>query len=101
MSIKNPKEANCRPFGLHFVMGLDNVKYYAHSIFIVISYDSLVCVGCIRLNYTIVVYGWPRYFVIFKLNSNWVKHLRVFPKNYQPNIHKLYVVFVSFFSDVY
>ena len=47
MSIKYTKEADLRPFDIKvsFVFGFQDIKNYANSILVVISDDSLVCIG--------------------------------------------------------
>ena len=49
MSIKYAKEADLRPFNIKvsFVFGFQNIKDYANSVLVVISDDSLVCIGSV------------------------------------------------------
>ena len=49
MSIKYAKEADLRPFDIKvsFVFGFQDIKNYANSVLVVISDDSLVCIGSV------------------------------------------------------
>ena len=72
MSVKYTKEADLRPFNIKvsFVFGLQDVEDYAYSILVVISDDSLVCIGSVRLDdaaFLLACFGW---LVIFQLNCS-------------------------------
>lgn len=49
MSIKYAKEADLRPFNIKvsFVFGFQDIEDYANSVLVVISDDSLVCIGSV------------------------------------------------------
>lgn len=77
MTIINSKERASRPKVNLFELGLNDVQDDRHSIFIVIPYHTLVCIGCIRHYYAILlgcILGWvvillePLYLLVFHLN---------------------------------
>jgi len=49
MSIKYAKEADLRPFNIKvsFIFGFQDIKDYANSVLVVISDNSLVCIGSV------------------------------------------------------
>jgi len=49
VSIKYAKEADLRPFNIKvsFVFGFQDIKDYTNSVLVVISDDSLVCIGSV------------------------------------------------------
>ena len=53
MTIVHSKERTLRPFFLGAMGRLHYVKNNGHSVFVVVPYDSLVCVGCVRPHYPI------------------------------------------------
>ena len=69
MAVEDTKEADLGPLDIEvcFVLGLQYVQNDTNSVFIVVSYDPLVCVCCVRLdNPTLFLTGLCR-FVIFEL----------------------------------
>lgn len=49
MSIEHAEEADLRPldFDVAFVFRFQNIKNDADSVLVVVSNDSLVCIGCV------------------------------------------------------
>jgi hypothetical protein len=74
MAIENSEKTDLRPLNVQvgFVLGLQNVEDNGHSIFVVISDNSLVCVGCIRLNDATLFLTCLCRLVVLQLNSLWI-----------------------------
>ena len=53
VAVIDPKEGAAGPVGGFFEFRLDNVQDDRYSVFIVISNDSLMCVGCVRGHYSV------------------------------------------------
>jgi hypothetical protein len=69
VSIINSKERTLRPFFVFPVFGLDNVENYGNTIFIVISYKTLVCVSSISSHNSISLVRAPGLLVVRNLDS--------------------------------
>lgn len=59
MTIKDAEETDLRPLDLQVLLalGLENVEDDGDPIFIVVSDDALVCIGCIRLDHSAFLLG--------------------------------------------
>ena len=91
MSVKNSKEAHLWPFNIHmlFIFRFHNIQNDTHSIFIILSDDSLVSISSICLdNSTFLVRSFG-YFMILQLESFWIEYSWVFSKKQSLNIHEL------------
>jgi hypothetical protein len=53
VAVIDPEKGAAGPVGGLFEFRLDNVQNDRYSILIVISYDSLMCVRCVRGHYTV------------------------------------------------
>ena len=75
MSIEHTEEAYLRPldFDIAFVFRFQNVKNYADSVLVVVSNDSLICIGSIRLNYTAFLLTGLGWLMVLQLDGLWIK----------------------------
>lgn len=66
VAIVDPEEGASRPLFVHAILRFNNVEDDGDSVFIVVAYDSLVCVCSISPNDTIVICGAASGFVIWQ-----------------------------------
>ena len=71
MSIKHSEEANLGPLNIDvgLVLWLENVQNDGNPIFIIVSDYTLVCVCCIRFNYSTFLLTCLRWLMVFELNG--------------------------------
>jgi hypothetical protein len=91
MAIKNSKKANLRPLDVQIslVLWLEDIQNDGNSILIVVSDDSLVGIGRIRLNDATLLLRGLRWLVILQLDGLGVERRGVLSEEKSLNFHEL------------
>jgi len=55
VSIENPEKGAPRPLGAGFVFGLHHIKNDADSVFVVVSDQTLIGIGCVSPDHTVAL----------------------------------------------
>ena len=83
MSIKYSKETTLRPiFNIFFRRWLHNIKHNANSIFIVVSNNALIRIGCVAHNETILPYTAFCRLPTWQVESAWIRWWTVSEKKF-------------------
>ena len=100
VSVEDTKEADLWPiyFQIGFILWFQNIQDDAHSILVVVSDDSLVCVGSIWLYYSTFLLTCFRWLMILQLNGFWIESCWVITKEKSLYFHELDVWVFLFFT---
>lgn len=100
MSIEHTEEAYLRPldFDIAFVFRFQNIKNNANSVLVVVSNDSLICIGCIRLDNTAFLLTRLRWLMVLQLDGFWVQWSWVLSKKQRLYFYELDVLVFIFFT---
>lgn len=75
MAVEHAKEADLWPldFNIAFVFRFQDIKNYTDSVLVIVSNDSLICIGSIRLNYTAFLLTGLGWLMVLQLDGLWIK----------------------------
>lgn len=93
MPVEHAEEADLWPFNIKmlFVLWFQNVENDRDAVLVVVSYDALVRVGCVRLDDAALLGACLRRLVVLQLNRLWVQGRRVLAEEQRLHFHELYV----------
>jgi len=103
MPIEHPKEADLGPlhsWGHLFVPRLQNIQDNAHSVFVVVTDDPLVRIGCIRLYVAAFLLARLCWLVVFQVDRFRVE-VGSIPKQQRLHIYELNIRVGSLLFDVW
>ena len=91
MAIKDTKEADLWPFDLQILLALrlQDVQDDRDPILIIVTDNALVCIGCIRFNYTTFFLRGLSRLVILKKERLWIEYGRIFAEKECLHLDKL------------
>jgi len=91
VAIKDTEKAYLGPININIglILGFQDVQNNRNPIFVIVSNDSLVSIGSIRLNDAALLLTCLGWLMVFKLNCLWVQCSRILTKEQSLYFDKL------------
>jgi len=93
VAVEYPEETYLRPFNIEvlFVLGLQNVQNYGHTVLVVVSNDALVRIGSIGFDDATLLGAGLSGLVVLELDCLWIQGCWVLSKEESLYLNKLYI----------